>query len=281
MRYCIGITDRPFLTEFPGLRTCRTAIIAFALASAVVVPSFANGGKADPQADPKAVLKSMSDYLARQSTISAKFNSSIEVITPELEKIQFDSSTTLQLKRPDKLRVERVGGYAAVEMIFDGTTLTIHDIDNKKYAQASAGGTIDALVDRMRHEFGIGAPGADLLLSDVYTALSADVLDAKYIGQGVIDGVECEHLAFRNNETDWQLWVRTGPEPIPCKMVITSKTVTGSPQYTVEVRDWKPGAAIGNAAFEFKVDGAGSKVEIKDLSALDEVPPAATEGAQQ
>ena len=42
--------------------------------------------------DANAILKSMSDYLAGQKTISASFNSSTEVLTTDLQKIQFDSS---------------------------------------------------------------------------------------------------------------------------------------------------------------------------------------------
>ena len=38
----------------------------------------------------------------------------------------------------------------------------------------------------------------------------ANVIDAKHIGRGVIDGVECEHLAFRNLDTDWQIWIEAG-----------------------------------------------------------------------
>jgi hypothetical protein len=56
------------------------------------------------------------------------------------------------------------------------------------------------------------------------------------MGRGVIDGVECEHLAFRNFDTDWQLWVEVGDRPIPRKLVITSKTISGGPQYTVRVK---------------------------------------------
>ena len=39
--------------------------------------------------DAKAILKAMSDYVASQTTISLTFDTDIEVITPELEKIQF------------------------------------------------------------------------------------------------------------------------------------------------------------------------------------------------
>lgn len=256
---------------------CRKVMLVCSVWATLFIPAFANGDGIDP----KAILKSMSDYLARQPTLSAQFDSSVEVITPDLEKIQFDSSTTLEMKRPDKLKLHRTGGYAAVNLTFDGTTLTVQDLNNKTYAQAAAKGTTDALVDRMRNELGIGAPGADFLLADVYTALSEDVLSAKYIGQGVIGGVECEHLAFRNADTDWQLWVRAGKDPIPCKMVITSKTLAGAPQYTVEIRDWKSGQTIADATFKFNAEGAGSKVELKQLTALDEVPPAVGEGEQQ
>jgi hypothetical protein len=42
----------------------------------------------------------MSDYLARQKTISLSFDADIEVITPEIQKIQFASSGQVLLSRP-------------------------------------------------------------------------------------------------------------------------------------------------------------------------------------
>ena len=62
------------------------------------------------------------------------------------------------------------------------------------------------------------------------------------MGRGVIDGIECEHLAFRNVDTDWQLWVEVGDPPIPRKMVITSKTTNSAPQYTLRVKSGRPAA---------------------------------------
>jgi hypothetical protein len=47
----------------------------------------------------------MTDYLSNQKTLSASFDSDIEVITPELQKIRFASSGQMKLSRPDKLRV--------------------------------------------------------------------------------------------------------------------------------------------------------------------------------
>jgi hypothetical protein len=66
-----------------------------------------------------------------------------------------------------------------------------------------------------------------------------------------VNGVECEHLAFRNDDTDWQIWVQVGPNPIPCKFVITSKAMASGPQYTLLITDWKSDATIPSDAFTY------------------------------
>jgi hypothetical protein len=43
------------------------------------------------------------------------------------------------------------------------------------------------------------------------------VTDAKYLGTGIIGGVECDHLAFRDADVDWQIWIATGDRPYPCR----------------------------------------------------------------
>ena len=116
-------------------------------------------------------------------------------------------------------------------------------------------------------------PGADLLLTRVYDELMADVIDAKHIGHGVVDGVECEHLAFRNPDLDWQLWVEIGPQPIPRKYVITNKAVTGAPQYTLRIKEWRTDVQVAADAFSFRAPADARKVEFMALREIDEIPP--------
>ena len=124
-------------------------------------------------------------------------------------------------------------------------------------------------------------PGADLLLSGAYDEMMKDVLDAKHIGQGVIDGHECEHLAFRNNDVDWQIWIQLGDHPIPRQYVITSKAVTGAPQYTLRIKDWKTDVQVPADAFAFKPPADAKKVDISALSGIDEVPPGVAPGEKK
>jgi len=231
--------------------------------------------------DAAKVLKAMTDYVAGQNVISATYDTDIEVITNDLQKIQFASSGQMLLSRPDKIRATRMGGYADVELIFDGKKLSILGKNLNAYAQTDTTGSIDQLVAGLRNEFGMAIPGADLLLSGAYDELMKDVLDAKHIGRGVIDGVECDHLAFRNHDVDWQLWIEVGNRPIPRKYVITNKAVTGMPQYTLRIKDWKTDAQVAADAFAFKPPSDAKKVDFSALSDIDEVPPGVAPGVKK
>jgi hypothetical protein len=222
--------------------------------------------------DAEKIVRAMSDYLASAKTMSLTYDTDIEVITPDIQKLQFASSGQVLLSRPNQLRATRIGGYANVELVFDGNTLTMFGKNIDAVAQVQAKGSVDQLVQRLRDEFSVALPGADFLLSDSYDELMIGVRDLKHIGRGVIDGVECEHLAFRTEDADWQLWVEVGAKPIPRKYVITSKGVAAAPQYTLRIKEFRTNADLGADAFAFKAPASAKKVDITALSVLDEVP---------
>ncbi|MBN2887392.1 MAG: DUF2092 domain-containing protein, partial [Chromatiaceae bacterium] len=98
-------------------RRARLGVVSLILAAALI----GSGPLAQArEGDARAILKSMTDYVGSQTSLEFSFDSSIEVITPELEKIQFTNSGGALLSRPDKLRAHRTGGYADVELVFDG-----------------------------------------------------------------------------------------------------------------------------------------------------------------
>jgi hypothetical protein len=237
----------------------------------------AGSSRADDATD---IMKRLSTYLASQKNFSFDFNSSIEVVTPEGEKIQFDSTGDASVARPNMFRAHRVGGYTDIELVADGKTLTLLGKNINKYAQIDAAGSIDQTLEELRDKYNAELPGADLILADSYGAMMEDVFAGKHIGLGVIDGVECEHLAFRTTDTDWQIWVRSGNMPVPCKLVITSKGVGGSPQYSLELKNFKTDVAFAQDAFSFKPPSGSEKVEFPKLPHLDEVPQGAITGGK-
>jgi hypothetical protein len=262
-----------------GLRL-RTALRGLAAAvSLAALCAASTSARAD---DPAKVLKAMTDYLAGQKSLSAKFESDIEVVTPELQKIQFTSSGEMKMNRPDKLRIRRTGGYADVELVYDGKTVSLYGNGAKSFVQAEMAGKNDKVINTLQARSGAGMPGADLLLSNSYDELMGNVFDVKHIGPGVVDGVECDHLAFRTPDTDWQIWIEPGAKPVPRKYVITSKTIAGAPQYTLRIRDWRTDAnADGDFAFTPPADATKVALDSTVMIEFDEIPPGTPAGAKK
>jgi hypothetical protein len=256
----------------------RILVVAALLSAAVSWTTGAHAQKTDEAAQ---ILKSMSDYVASQKNISLTYDSDVEVVTSEVEKIQFASSGKVVLSRPDKVRVSRTGGYADVELVFDGKTVSAVGKNINAYTQLESAGSIDQLIAKLRDMNLIVAPGADLLGSHVFDDLMADVIVSRHIGRGVIDGVECEHISFRNLDIDWQLWVEVGARPIPRKYVITSKGVGAAPQYTLRIKEWRTDAPIAADAFTFTPPQGANKVALDALANIDEIPNGVVAGGKR
>ena len=256
----------PKLSEWTFKETGLAVFAASALAIASIAPAHAD------EANAKKLLKAMSDYLVAQKSISFQVDSTLEVVTKDGQKLGLASSGSVELSRPDKIRVTRTGGFADVEMDFDGKTLTLLGKNLNAYTQTEIPGTVDNLVDQLREKYHRPLPAADLLLSKPYDMLMEDVIDAKDLGSGVIRGKECDHLAFRKKEVDWQIWIAQGEHPYPCRFVVSSKKIKMSPQYTIEVSDWKASAEPGSVDFTFKAPEGAKMVKPEDLKDIDEIP---------
>jgi hypothetical protein len=109
-------------------------------------------------------------------------------------------------------------------------------------------------------------------MTNVYDQLMPHVIDVKDLGSGVIGGVECDHLAFRTEDVDWQIWIAHGDRPYPCQYVITSKLIDDGPQYGIQVSNWKTGDEVAADEFSFKNSTMAKKIDLKDITEMDELP---------
>ena len=220
------------------------------------------------EAEAKKLLKAMTDYVAAQQAISFDYDVSLEVITKDDQKLTLAASGNVELARPDKLRASRSGGFADIETVFDGKTLTILGKNMKIYTQVAIPGSIDHLVDELREKYNRPLPAADLLTSDSYDELMEDVVDVKDLGSGVIGGTECDHLALRKKDVDWQIWIAQGARPYPCRYEIATKVVAGSPEYNIQIHNWKAGSDVASSGFSFTPPPDARRVDVADLAKL-------------
>jgi hypothetical protein len=234
------------------------------------------------EADAKRLLKAMSEFLAAQQALSFSYDATLEVVTPEDQILGLASSGKVVVKRPDKIHATRAGGFADVAMSFDGKTLTILGKNLNAYTQVEIPGSIDHLVDVMRDKYDRPLPAADLLLSNSYAMLMEGVEDIKDLGSGVIGGVECDSLAFRSKDVDWQIWIAHGDKPYPCRYVITSKSVPNGPSYSIQFSNWKRRESGQGQWFRVQEYEQGDrKVKLEDLKGTGDLPEHFTKGASK
>lgn len=246
---------------------CMAAAVLI-LATILGAPEGVRAGEADA----KQLLRAMSKYVGAQKTISFDFEASLEVITKDDQKLTLVSSGAVNLSRPGSIRAKRSGGHTDIEMLYDGKTLTLLGKTTNLYTQIDLAGTLDTLVDELREKYKRPLPAADLILVNSYDPLMEDVTDIKDLGSGVINGVECDYLAFRKKSLDFQIWIAQGNRPYPCRYTITSKDIPLSPQYTIEIRNWKTGDAVASDAFQFNNATNAKKVDMKDLKGMSILP---------
>lgn len=261
-------------------KTPARRLILAAVCAAVGLGSTLARAQDNPSAQQAIELfKAMSQSVSGQQAFSFKYDSNIEIVTTDLQKLTFASSGSIAVSRPDKIRMTRTGGFTDVELAYDGKAITMLGKNMNVFVAHPMTGSLDTVIDALRADLDLDAPAADLLSSNPAEVMLANVTDAKDLGSGVIGGVECDHLAFRTPETDWQIWITQGEKPRPCRLTITSKTLALAPEYAITITEWTEGA--GSAEFTLKAPAGAKTVEWDQLSGLGDVPAALVQGAAQ
>lgn len=227
------------------------------------------------EADADAILRAMTDQLKELKSFSADYDADNEIINKDGQKIQYSASGKISASRGAGFLITRQGPFANAQLTFDGKVISLYGKDLNIYAQMeSPGPSFDEATEEFRTATGLDAAGADLLATDPYALLTEDVVQGAHVGIAYIDGEKCDHLAFRNESVDWQIWISTGKQKLPVKYVITTKWVTGAPQYSLRFRNWDTGK-VDAKLFAFKPPADAKKIEeiradaIGDLSLED------------
>jgi hypothetical protein len=236
-------------------------------------PGHAQTTGVEPQAE--KLLKRMSDYLASRQQFTLQGESTLEAVLTSGQKLQYDSPATLIVSRPNKLRAHRKGDLANQEFFYDGKSLTLYNPKENLYATTAAPATLDEALDFAREKLDIIAPAAELLYKNAAEKMLKEASSGILVGPSMIGGVKTTQLAFRGAEVDWQIWIDDGDKPLPRKFVLTSTKVTGTPQFTILIRNWDVAAKLSNQEFSFTPPKGAKKIEFLNLTGESAKPTSA------
>jgi len=237
-----------------GMRPWRSLLLSFLLltglpAVAVLGTAAAAGPSMDPRAD--RVLREACLYLQSAQRFAVRVESTREVVLDDAQKVQYDTTAEVAVRRPNGVWVQRREDRGTSRMWYDGQRFTILDEATRRYASVAVPPTIDEAFDRLSEKYGVSGPLSDLFHSDAYGIIHSAVESGFYAGLHEVRGLRCHHLVLRGKALDIQAWVEDGPRPVFRKIVLTYREETGIPQYVAFLSDWDFAPTYPDTLFAF------------------------------
>jgi hypothetical protein len=237
----------------------RSPRIAAAIIMSVAIPAAARGE--DPGA--AARLEAMARFLASAKSLAVTADCSYDVVQDSGQKIEFGERRDLTLRRPDRARIDvtRRDG-ARRGLLFDGTQLTAFDIDERVYATVPKPGTTDAAFAYFTEQLNMRVPLRELFASDLPGELKDVLPTARLVAVETLDGVPTDHIAFRGDTADVQLWIPRQGDPLPRRIVITYRLAEGQPQFEADFSSWNLKPETPDSLFTFTPAPSAERIPI-------------------
>lgn len=166
-------------------------------------------------------------------------------------------------------------------MVYDGKVLSAYGKANNLFGRLPLEGTVEDAIERLRDDFELELPAADLLSSNPYDRMMDNITDAQVLDEGMIRGAMCDHLAFRTTDVDWQIWIAQGDKPFPCRFTITSKMTVLAPSYSIEFSGWAAGTDVPADNYQLNLASGAREVPMSALKGLNDVPDFESQGDRQ
>jgi hypothetical protein len=235
-------------------------------AQAVAAPSAASTpSDAAVERDPDAIkaLEDMGRYLRTLNAFQIHSQTTRDEVLDDGQNITFGGTVDMIVARPNRLRAEVTSDKQQRLYFDDGKTFSVWARRVNYYATIPAPPTLRELADKLADKYDVELPVADLF----YWGERKDtdeIKGAMDIGASQIDGVTCEHYAFRQDGADWQVWIQQGDYPLPRKLVITTTTDPARPKYT-SVLTWNLAPSFNDAAFAFVPPKDAKKIMLAEV----------------
>jgi hypothetical protein len=207
---------------------------------------------------------------ARTITYHAEIN--FDSVLTSGVKIQYAAAMDTALQRPDHLAISYISDLGAKAIWYDGKTLTIYDPAHRAYAIAAVPGNLDAMFRQVANQKNLSIPLEGLDFNNECARAYREIQRGKYIGLNDVDGTECDHLGFIQEQADWQLWVTHTGKALPRKIVITYKTLPAEPQWSAVMSDWRFDKNIPASIFKSKISKGAVHASFVELQRKEKKP---------
>src|SRR5262249_33611142 len=132
--------------------------------------------------------------------------------------------------------------------VYDGKTTNVFLKTENYYGSLASPPTLRETIDVVQRN--VDLPLLDVVFVAMGGQLDAKIYDAGIAGTSSVEGVPCDHVAFRGPKVDWQIWVEQGNRPLLRKIVITTTDDPTRPQYSA-LMNWDLTTPLREDQFKF------------------------------
>jgi len=204
----------------------------------------------------------MCRYLQTQQQFHFAVSEHFDVVRDSGQRVQLSNHRLVSVRRPNMIYSDISGDTLNRRFWYDGKTVTMLDKKRNLYASEAAKQDIDTTLDYLVQRYRLHVPLADLLFSNPYKVLTEKVKTGAYMGLHTVDGFKAHHLAFTQENLDWQVWVDAGARPPPLQVVISYKQRPGQPQFQAMLSDWSTGGHVSEALFHFRPPKGAGRIDL-------------------
>lgn len=227
-----------------------------------------SAGAETSKIDPVALdlMRKSAKFLADSPVLSFNWFVSYDEVIDDAQKLTFMRSGSNVLVRNKGFFSHVEGENGVREYYYDGAQFTVSAPDENFYAVEKFDKGFEALVDAVREATEAEIPLHALMSNDLPDRVEGNLQSATYLGITYVSGTEVHHLAFSDDEEDWQVWISTDETaPLPIVIVGTETKKTGWPQYRAYLTDWDLKAEVDTSRFSFTQDADDLKITLPEF----------------
>ena len=185
-----------------------------------------------------------------------KYSFTANIVDSEGENTKAHNHTAIvKIDRPNKFRVDTTGTVKNRTNYLNDGSFTMIDHNYNYYGQIKTPKTIDGSLDMLFEKFGIRAPLAQLMYSDMSKRVKFKT--GKYFGTKIVAGVECDYVAFKNGTRQIHAWIATGDKPL-----VKAYSIIDTESRINTTVNWNTNANISDSDFVFEAPKGASKISV-------------------
>jgi hypothetical protein len=214
------------------------------------------------------ILKKMSDKLSSAKTFSFSTTEVLTRVRLSGKKEDVQLSREALVRRPNGIRYNFQGG-RDWNLWYDGKFLTAVSDKEKGFIQSSMPPTIDEALDEVADRFDVNMPVSDLMYSSPYDAFMAAKATGGVVGTETIEGQPCDHLSYKTEFVDWDLWV-SQKDSLPYQLQMKDKGNSRNPYAKITFKNWNLNAQADDKDFAFVIPDGYHRIPIMEKVRVEE-----------